>query len=146
MRHGVNKIKIQLGKDANKTLVRKLAVNFLTHGRITTTETKARVLKTYLEKLVEKSKKKNEANKNYLLKNLGDSKTVASMFSAIGSSIEGKVGGYIKAQKMHKRLSDGSLMVKLEWSIPILVEDNKQKTKTVATKQQKDKVAHPEKK
>lgn len=142
MRHGINKIKIQLGKDANKMLVRKLAVNFLKHGKITTTETKARVLKTHLEKLVEKTKKKNEANKNYLLKNLGDSRTVTSMFSTIGPSVEGRVGGYIKMQKTHQRLSDGSLMVKLEWSVPILIEDNKQKTEAVATKQPKEKVTN----
>ncbi|MBI4004793.1 hypothetical protein HY358_01495 [Candidatus Roizmanbacteria bacterium] len=119
MRHKSKKIKIRFGKDANKMLMRKLAVNFIGVGKITTTSTKAKSLKSYLERLVEKAKKDSQANRNYLLKNLADPKVIRTFVSSVGTQSGERTGGYITAEKLHQRDNDGALMVRLQWSAPI---------------------------
>lgn len=125
MRHGSKKIKLKLGKDANKMVMRKLVVNFIKAGKITTTEKKAKLLKMYLERLLEKSKAVSESNKNYLLSVLADNKLVQMLFESVGPTISDRTGGYIKMQKLNQRESDGALMVKLEWTSPVVIEQPK---------------------
>lgn len=119
MRHRVKKIKIRKGKDANKMLLVKLAKNFLVKGKIVTTLKKAKVIKSYLERIIEKSKRKTEANKNYLLRFVHDKKLIDYLFNTIGLVFKDIKGGYVKVIKMGQRASDGSEMASLEWAHPI---------------------------
>ena len=123
MRHRVKKIKFRSGRDANRMLVRKLVKNFLTNYRIVTTIKKAKVLKSVIEKLIEKTKVESEANKNYLLKTLADKKLVLRMFKEIGVSLKAKVGGYVRIVRLGARASDRSEMARLEWVYPMVMED-----------------------
>jgi large subunit ribosomal protein L17 len=121
MRHGYKKIRFKAGKDAYQMLVRTLAINFLAHGKMETTHKRAKVIKTYIEKLVEKSKEKTEANKNCLLKAFGnDKKTIAFLFNQVGPVMKDKIGGYVRVVKLKQRLSDGSLVCRLEWVYPVV--------------------------
>ena len=67
MRHRVKKIKFSKGKDANEMLLKKLLSNFLIQGKITTTQKKAKAVKSGIDRIVSKSKNKTQSNKNYLL-------------------------------------------------------------------------------
>jgi large subunit ribosomal protein L17 len=122
MRHGSRKVKVQLGVDANQMLMRKLAVNFFAHGVLTTTQKKAKLLKSHIERLVEKSKKKNEANKNFLLRKLANPKLVQSLFTSVGPVMADRIGGYVTLQKLYDRESDNALMVKVAWVTPVVME------------------------
>ena len=55
MKHQISKVKFRGGKDANKMLIKKLLYNFFSHGSIVTTAAKAKALKMFVEKLVEKT-------------------------------------------------------------------------------------------
>lgn len=125
MRHGVKKIKFNWGKDANKMLMRKLAVNFLSKGYLQTTLSKAKALRPYLEKLVSKMKVKSEANKNYLLRYLGDEKIVNNGFKVIGPALSKINGGYVRIIKMNIRSTDGATMTKIVWVYPVVLEEVK---------------------
>ncbi|OGK25084.1 50S ribosomal protein L17 [Candidatus Roizmanbacteria bacterium RIFCSPLOWO2_01_FULL_37_13] len=138
MRHGVKKIKFRSGRDANKMLMRKLAVNFIRNAKIETTLSKAKVLKSVVEKLVEKAKVENEANKNYLLKNFTDKKIVAMIFKDVGQTLKDKVGGYVRIVKLGARHSDGTAMARLEWVYPVVTVKEKLETKK-ETKLKEDK-------
>ena len=120
MRHGYSKIKFKNGQDANQMLLRKLATNFLMVGKLKTTLKKTKVLKTLLEKLIEKMKVKNEANKNYLLKALGDRKLVERSFSDFGANFVKINGGYVKIIKTGVRNSDGCETALIQWAYPII--------------------------
>ena len=85
-------------------LVRKLIRNFITHGKLKTTLKKAKVLKSEIEKFVEKTKIKTEANKNFLLWTLNDKKLVKSAFEQIGATLKDKVGGYVRVVKLGLKL------------------------------------------
>jgi len=122
MRHKVKKIKFNFGKDANKALMKKLAVNFLDKGYLETTLAKAKVLKSHLERLIFKMKLKNEANKNFLLKYLNNKKIVDDGFERIGPALSKIQGGYVRIMKLGVRSGDGSFMAKVEWAYPVVKE------------------------
>lgn len=134
MRHGYKKIKFRAGKDSTKMLLRKLANNFIKWGKITTTEKRARVLKSYIEKLVKKAKEKNEANKNFLLKALADRKIIKQFFDEADQLTKGRSGGYVKITKLHQRISDGAMLNKLEWTSPVVKVEKKIETKKEVVK------------
>ncbi len=120
MRHRVKKIKFSNGYDANRALVRKLAVNFFLKGRLTTTLAKAKAIKPVIEKLIEKMKVKTESNLNYLRHKLDNNKVIEIAYNDI-SPVVGKInGGYIRIIKLGKRNSDGAEMGKIEWVYPIV--------------------------
>jgi large subunit ribosomal protein L17 len=123
MRHGYKKFKFQFGKDANDMLLRKLAVNFVTHGTMVTTEKKAKALDMYLSKLIEKSKEQTEANKNYLLHHFGSVAMVNTMFEKVGPVMKEVHGGYVNMKRMQQRYSDGAMMVQVTWSKPVVVKE-----------------------
>lgn len=122
MRHRVKKIKIKKGKDANKMLMVKLTKNFFTKGKIVTTVKKAKIIKPHIERLVEKSKIKTEANKNYLLRFIHDKKIIDYLFNTVGVALKHIKGGYVKIIKIGQRESDGSEMAKLEWAHPVTIK------------------------
>jgi len=124
MHHRIKKIKFRAGKDANKMLVKKLVFNFLAAGKITTTLKKTKILKSLIEKLVEKAKEKNEANKNYVLKYVTDKKIKNLLFETIGPELKDKTGGYVKIARLGTRSSDGSEIARLEWAYPIVLEES----------------------
>ena len=120
MKHGVKKIKFSDGYDANRALVRKLAVNFFLKGKLTTTLSKAKAIKPVIEKLIEKMKVKTESNLNYLKQKL-DNKGVLEMAYRDISPVIAKInGGYVRIIKLGKRNSDGAEMGKIEWVYPII--------------------------
>ncbi len=120
MRHGVKKIKFSDGYDANRAIVRKLAVNFFLKGKLTTTLAKAKAMKPVIEKLVEKMKVKTESNLNYLRQKLNSNEVIEIAYNDI-SPVIGKIkGGYIRIIKLGKRDSDGAEMGKIEWAYPVI--------------------------
>lgn len=129
MRHRVKKIKFNFGKDANKMLLRKLAVNFLTKGSLKTTLAKGKVLKSFLERLVSRMKVKSEVNKNYLIRYLGDSKLVENCFKNIGPVFSNVNGGYVRIIKLNFRSTDGAFLARLEWTKPVVLEKKEVKIK-----------------
>ena len=91
MRHRIKKIKFKQGKDANTMMLRKLTVNFIRHGKITTTLHRVKVLKSQIERLVEKMKVESEANKNQLLSAVGETKLLSRKVKDICQGFKNKV-------------------------------------------------------
>ncbi|MCX7880929.1 MAG: 50S ribosomal protein L17 [Patescibacteria group bacterium] len=109
-------------------LFKKLAFNFLTKGKLTTTLAKAKVLKSYLEKLLEKTKELTGANKNFLLKKIIPKKRlINALFTQVGPAIKEKKGGYLRLIKLGRRMGDGAEMARIEWTVPIVVDLEKKK-------------------
>jgi len=120
----VKKIKFANGIDANRALVRKLAVNFFLKGKLTTTLPKAKAIKPVIERLVEKMKIKNEANVNYLKQKLDSKEVLEIAYRDISPVISKISGGYVRIIKLGKRESDAAEVGRIEWVYPII----KQKT------------------
>jgi len=120
MRHRVKKIKFSNGVDANRALVRKLAVNFFLKGKLLTTLSRAKAMKPVIEKLIEKMKVKTESNLNYLKQKLDDKEVLKIAYRDISPVIEKINGGYIRIIKLGRRESDGAETARIEWVYPII--------------------------
>jgi large subunit ribosomal protein L17 len=120
MRHKVKKIKIKLGTDSNKMLLRKLLKNFLREGKITSTLKRIKLLKTLVEKIISQAKIDNEKNRAYLYKYLNDKKLVNFVFNNVVKVFSDLNGGYVKLIKLKERNSDGALLAELTWLRPIV--------------------------
>ena len=120
MRHRVKKIKFSDGVDANRALVRKLAINFFLQGKLTTTLSKAKAIKPVIERLIEKMKVKTEANVNYLKHTLDSKEVLVIAYRDISPVIAKINGGYIRIIKLGQRESDGAEVGRIEWAYPVI--------------------------
>lgn len=139
MRHVMKKIQFKQGKDASDMMMRKLAVNFLVNGKMTTTEKRAKAIKQFVDRIVGKTKERSEANKNFLLRKLAQAELVEKLFEKVGPVVKDKIGGFVKLERLYRRESDDALMVGVSWKYPIVMkEDVKKVEKSESAKNQKE--------
>ena len=103
------------GSPAHQRLIlSNLATALFEHGRITTTETKARVLRPVAEKLITKAKKGDLHNRREVLKTIHDKTVVHILFTEIGPSFAERPGGYTRITKIGPRKGDNAPMAVIE--------------------------------
>ncbi len=129
MRHRVKKIKISKGKDHNRSMVRKLILNFLAHGKIETTLKRAKVLKSEIDRLVSKAVKGTESSRNVILRKLADPVWVKFLQDTVAPVFKDRTGGYVRIKRIGFRKGDNSLMARLEWVEPVVGKNENKKDK-----------------
>lgn len=97
-----------------KAIFANLATALFEHGRITTTEAKAKALRPYAEKLVTKAKAGTLADRREVLKVIRNKDVVHDLFAEIGPSFEGREGGYTRIIKTLPRKGDNAPMAIIE--------------------------------
>jgi len=97
-----------------KALLANLATALFEHGRIKTTETKARALRPYAEKLITHAKKGTLHNRREVLKKIRDKDVVHSLFAEIGPFYSDRNGGYTRIIKVEARKGDNAPMAVIE--------------------------------
>jgi large subunit ribosomal protein L17 len=103
------------GSPAHQRLIlSNLATALFEHGRITTTEAKARVLRPVAEKLITKAKKGDLHNRREVLKTIRDKSVVHALFTEIGPSFAERPGGYTRITKIGPRKGDNAPMAVIE--------------------------------
>jgi len=97
-----------------KLIVSNLATQLFEHGRITTTEAKARVLRPVAEKLITKAKKGDIHNRREVLKTIRDKGVVHVLFTEIAETFKERPGGYTRITKLGPRKGDNAPMAVIE--------------------------------
>ena len=97
-----------------RMILRNLATQLFEHGRITTTETKARRVQPVAEKLITKAKRGDLHSRRLVLKDITDKSAVARLFDEIAPSLEGRDGGYTRITKIGPRKGDNAPMAVIE--------------------------------
>ncbi len=97
-----------------KLLLANLAKSLFEHGKITTTEAKARRLRPYAERLVTKAKKGDLHNRRQVLQVITDKSIVHTLFTEIGPRYENRPGGYTRITKIGNRRGDNAPMAVIE--------------------------------
>jgi len=97
-----------------KALLANLATSLFEHGRIKTTETKARALRPYAEKLITHAKKGALHNRREVLKKIRDKDVVHTLFAEIGPFFADRNGGYTRIIKVEARKGDNAPMAVIE--------------------------------
>lgn len=95
-------------------ILRNLATQLFEHGRITTTETKARRVQPVAEKLITKAKKGDLAARREVLKDITDKGVVAQLFEEIAPMMAEREGGYTRITKIGPRKGDNAPMAIIE--------------------------------
>ena len=111
MRHSKHKYKLGVDPSHRKSLMRNLAVEIIDHGKIKTTQTKAKALRPYVEKLVTMAKEDSVHNRRLALKKLNNKTAVAKLFTEVGPKFKERSGGYTRITKLaDARMGDASKM------------------------------------
>ena len=97
-----------------KAMLANLATSLFEHGRIKTTETKARALRPYAEKLITHAKKGTLHNRREVLKKIRDKDVVHTLFAEIGPFFADRNGGYTRIIKVEARKGDNAPMAVIE--------------------------------
>ncbi|QWZ06948.1 50S ribosomal protein L17 [Nocardioides panacis] len=97
-----------------KLIIANLATSLFEHGRITTTEAKARVLRPHAEKLITKAKKGDLHNRRQVAAVIRDKGIVHALFEEIGPRYADRPGGYTRITKIGPRKGDNAPMAVIE--------------------------------
>jgi len=109
MRHGNHKYKLGVKPQHRKALVQGLANELITHGKIRTTETKAKAIKPFVEKLVTLAKIDTVANRRLAFTKLNNKDAVKALFVDVAPKFKQRPGGYTRILKLSEgRLGDGA--------------------------------------
>ncbi|MCW2755473.1 MAG: ribosomal protein [Marmoricola sp.] len=103
------------GSPAHQRLIlSNLATALFEHGRITTTEAKARTLRPLAEKLITKAKRGDLHNRREVLKTVRDKSVVHTLFTEIAPTFAERPGGYTRITKLGPRKGDNAPMAVIE--------------------------------
>lgn len=97
-----------------RLMLSNLATALFEHGRITTTETRARLLRPVAEKLITKAKRGDLHNRREVLKTIRDKSVVHTLFTEIAPTFAERPGGYTRITKIGPRKGDNAPMAVIE--------------------------------
>ena len=97
-----------------RLILSNLASQLFEHGRITTTEAKARTLRPVAERLITKAKKGDLHNRREVLKTIRDKSVVHTLFTEIAPTFAERPGGYTRITKIGPRKGDNAPMAVIE--------------------------------
>ncbi|MBM3699575.1 MAG: 50S ribosomal protein L17 [Actinobacteria bacterium] len=106
----------RLGKSASnqKAILKNLAISLFENGRITTTVTRGKYLRGYVDRLIIFAKKGDLASRRQCLKTIDNVDAVKKLFDEIGPAVYERTSGFTRIIKSNNRLGDGAEMVIVE--------------------------------
>ncbi|MBB5939562.1 50S ribosomal protein L17 [Streptomyces zagrosensis] len=127
-----------------RLLLANLATALFEHGRITTTEAKARRLRPVAERLVTKAKKGDLHNRRLVLQTIRNKSVVHSLFTELAPRYENRPGGYTRITKIGNRRGDNAPMAVIELVEALTVQQTAVNEAEAATKRSAKDVAGDE--
>ena len=106
----------RLGRNtgARKAVFKSLLAAFFTHGRIETTEAKAKELRKFAEKVITLAKRGDLAARRLAIQVVADVGVVHKVFEEIPAKYGDRTGGYTRILKLGPRRGDAAPMVLME--------------------------------
>ncbi|MGX7592766.1 50S ribosomal protein L17 [Candidatus Karelsulcia muelleri] len=108
MRHQKTTKKLCINKSHRKALLTNLALSLIQHKRITTTFSKAKALKQFIEPIITIGKTKDTHSIRLVFNQLNDKAAVWALLNKISTNNLTRHGGYTRIIKLGHRLGDGS--------------------------------------
>ena len=106
----------KLGRDSahRRSLYANLAASLIEHGRIKTTEAKAKAVRPIAEKMITLGRRGDLAARRQALAYLRSQEIVHLLFAEVGPRFADRNGGYTRIVKLGQRQGDAAEMVYLE--------------------------------
>jgi large subunit ribosomal protein L17 len=121
------------GSPAHQRLIlANLASQLFEHGRIVTTEARAKRLRPLAEKLITKAKRGDIHSRRLVLTTVRDKGVVHTLFTEIAPSLADRDGGYTRITKVGPRKGDNAPMALIELVRESVEESRKANAKGVA--------------
>lgn len=100
--------------DQRKAMLRNLVTSFLEHGKIMTTETRAKETQSIAEKMVTLGKRGDMHARRQALAYITKEDVVKKLFDEIAPKYKDRNGGYTRIMKVAPRRGDAAEVVVLE--------------------------------
>jgi large subunit ribosomal protein L17 len=110
MRHQKSGRKFNRDTDARKALMRNLCTSLLEHGRITTTDAKAKELRRWVERLITTAKAQDIAARRRVSAEVSKPEVVERLFSNLIPRLADRPGGYTRIMRKGPRAGDAAPM------------------------------------
>lgn len=102
------------GPAHERLLLRNMATSLIKHGKITTTETKAKRLRPLAERLVTFAKRGDLHARRRVLTMITDKSVVHTLFTDIAPQVADRQGGYTRITKLGFRKGDNAPLALIE--------------------------------
>ena len=114
MRHQLKGRRLGRASGHRKAMYRNLVTDLLKHEKITTTEAKAKEIRSLAEKMITMGKKGSLHSYRLALSFIMDEKVVEKLFTVLAPRYAERPGGYTRIVKLGPRLGDGAPKVQIE--------------------------------
>lgn len=129
----------------HRALRRNQVSDLVLYGSLITTEARAKILKTEVERLISRAKKTDLATRRRVLAFLPSDRAAKKLFEQIVPQFMERVGGYVRVVKLPPRRGDNAPMARVEFveKIAESAEEKKRgKTQRESGKKQEKKERH----
>jgi len=114
MRHKMGQRKLNRTGSHRIAMLRNMAASLIKHEQITTTTSKARELRPYVEKLITLGKRGGLSNRRLAHSRLLDDAQLTKLFDTLATRYAGREGGYTRIIKAGTRASDAAPIAIIE--------------------------------
>lgn len=98
-----------------RKILANLAASLIEEERITTTQSRAKMLRPYVEKMVTKARRGDLHARRLILRKIQDTEVVTKLFDDVAPRYEDRPGGYTRILKLGPRRGDGAEMAIIEF-------------------------------
>jgi large subunit ribosomal protein L17 len=114
VRHRAKGRQLSRTSSHKRALLNNMAASLFAHGRVITTEAKAKELRPFAEKLITLARRGDLHARRLVERRIKDRDTLGKLFSEIGPRFAARPGGYTRILKMGHRSGDGADIARIE--------------------------------
>ncbi|HEX3276317.1 MAG TPA: 50S ribosomal protein L17 [Gemmatimonadales bacterium] len=114
MRHRAKGRQLSRTSSHRRALLNNMATSLFEHGRVITTEAKAKELRPFAEKLITLARRGDLHARRLVERKIKDRETLSRLFSEIGPRFAARPGGYTRILKLGHREGDGADIARIE--------------------------------
>ena len=114
MRHAKKGYKLGRTASHRRATLSALSVALIRHKHITTTLTKAKSLRLYIEPLITRAREDTTHNRREVFRHLMDKQAVTELFEEIAEKVGDRPGGYTRVLRLGQRSGDAAEMAIIE--------------------------------
>jgi len=114
MRHRKKGTTLSRKKNSREMMLRNLASSIIIYEKVKTTEAKAKVVRSLVEKYITTAKNNNLAARRKLISILPQKMAVKKAIEVLAKRYQEKKGGYTRIVKIGPRTGDGAKIVQIE--------------------------------
>ncbi|HLS47348.1 MAG TPA: 50S ribosomal protein L17 [Gemmatimonadales bacterium] len=114
MRHRAKGRQLSRTSSHRRALLNNMATSLFEHGRVVTTEAKAKELRPFAEKLITLARRGDLHARRLVERKIKNREVLGRLFSEIGPRFASRPGGYTRILKLGHRPGDGADVARIE--------------------------------